>query len=608
MDFLGNATLSNFDFTKTNPSAGKIMVDSAANSGSIFRADEMTVAHMLATNTAQASGDHTKLEALDTTDGIQIEANTLNLGAAGLSSTRSESIKFGKAIVRDEINFLAATSGNDVDNGGKEVKDGANNVRNDGFHLTSEVVGSHYMLTNSQDGKLQYYTAQNGVVNGTVTLQADTKDSGNLIILNGNWTAHDQITVADGGTLNVGGLDGEDGIDNKPANVTTNSPDATLVLDQALVLDVAEANTSGGATVSVSGDSSSTFFVADYTDALDSTIAAPTDRVALLDLRNGLTLDRATDTSPDNDGGIKGKATISATDKGIVLLKADDVNTILAQNEAAQATSGAFFKASNGGAFIVEGDMFTDFDDFRATASGNGIDLTTDGILVTDTLTVENDNDDSAGSEHNDKAYIAKADSVSFGGSVYVGDLAINDLQLTNGGTDGKDKPADAGNYASQVVVANGDVHVSKSLTSYNQTLVLGQNDSKADFTFATDAKGDAGTISIDNLRVDSGSLTFHNGSWTANNITLNAENTRLTVGGDTHEDINGVETAAELTANTLTMSGGSHAYIEADGTANFKSADFSKLDGASDASGAFVKVAGKLEITDSVKFGNIMS
>ena len=609
VDFLGNATLSNFDFTKTSPSAGKIMVDSAANSGSIFRADEMTVAHMLATNTAQASGDHTKLEALDITDGIQIEANTLNLGATGLSSTRSESIKFGKAIVRDEINFLAATSGNDIENNGDAVKDAAdNNVRNDGFHLTSEVVGSHYMLTNSQDGKLQYYTAQNGVVNGTVTLQADTKDSGNLIIKNGNWTAHDQITVADGGTLNVGGLDGEDGIDNKPTSVITNSPDATLVLDQALVLDVSAAITSGGATVSVSGDSSSTFFVADYTDALDSTIAAPTDRVALLDLRNGLTLDRATDTSPANDGGIKGKATISVTDKGIVLLKADDVNTILAQNdsvaEANQANSGAFFKASNGGAFIVEGDMFTDFDDFRATASGNGIDLTTDGILVTDTLTVENDNDDSADSKHNDKNYIADADDVNFGGSVYVGDLAINDLQLTNGGTDGKDKPADAGNYASQVVVANGDVHVSKSLTSYNQTLVLGTDASSASFTFATDAKGDAGTISIDNLRVDSGSLTFHNGTWTANNITLNAENTSLTVGGNGDEDVNGVETAATLEANTLTMSGGSTATIAADGTANFKSADFSKLDGASDASGAFVKVAGKLEITDSVKFG----
>ena len=396
VDFLGNATLSNFDFTSGSTSAGKITVDTDAvdlsqDKGSVFRADEMTVAHMLATNTAQASGDHTKLIALGETKGIQLEANTLNLGATGLSSTRTESIQFGKAIVRDEINFLAATSGNDVKNKGDAVKDGSgNNIRNDGFHLTSEVVGSHYMLTNSQDGKLQYYTAQSGVVNGPVTIQAgegdSAGDSGALTIQNGNWTAHDQITVADGGTLTVGGADG---IEN---DKISNRPDATLVLDQALVLDVSE---NGNANVSVSGDNSLQLAQnLDYTDELDSSTAAPTARVALLDLRNGLTLERDTNNLNTN-GGISGAATISATNNGIVLLKADDVNTILAQNEAAQANSGAFFEASNGGAFIVEGDMFTDFDDFRATASGNGIDLTTDGILVTDTLTVENENDDS---------------------------------------------------------------------------------------------------------------------------------------------------------------------------------------------------------------------
>ncbi len=610
VDFKTAVTLNDFSFSSGDatitPEAGKIHVsdtDLSNGSGAYFRADTVNLEHALVTDTKTLRADLNNIGDLtfDNTDAIAIQANTLNLGTSDLSSTRTESIKFGKAIVRDEINFLAATSGNDIKNDGTQV---GTNVHNDGFHLTSEVVGSHYMLTNTQDGKLQYYTAQNGVINGTVTIEADAKDSGNLTIQNGNWTAHDQITVADCGTLHVGNVNGSDGIENKPANVT-NSPDATLVLDQALVLDVSAANTSGGATVSVSGDGS--LHLAqdlDYTDELDGSIAAQTARVALLDLRNGLTLDRNSDTTLGNHGGILGKATISATNDGIVLLKADDVNTILAQNDAAQASSGAFFDASNGGALIVEGDMFTDFDDFRASTSGNGIDLTTGGILVTDNLTVENANDDNADSEHNDKNYITDAATVNFGGSVYVGDLAINDLQLTNGGTDGKDKPADAGNYASQVVVANGDVHVSKSLTSYNQTLVLGTNASSASFTFATDAKGDAGTISIDNLRVDSGALTFHNGTWTANNIILNAESTSLTVGGNGDEDINGVETAATLDANTLTMSGGSTATIAADGTANFKSADFSKLDGASDSTNAAVQVAGTLKITDSVKFG----
>ena len=79
-------------------SAGKITVDTDAvdlsqDKGSVFRADEMTVAHMLATNTAQASGDHTKLTALGETKGIQLEANTLNLGATGLSSTLSRYLR-----------------------------------------------------------------------------------------------------------------------------------------------------------------------------------------------------------------------------------------------------------------------------------------------------------------------------------------------------------------------------------------------------------------------------------------------------------------------------------------------------------------------------------
>ena len=607
VDFKTAVTLNDFSFSSADatsaPEAGKIHVsdnDLSNGSGAYFRADTVNLEHALVTDTKTLRADLNNIDDLtfDNTDAIAIQANTLNLGTSDLSSTRSKSIQFGKAIVRDEINFLAATSGNDINNDGTAVMDGSNNVRNDGFHLTSEVVGSHYMLTNTQNGELQYYTAQSGVVNGPVTIEGT---SGALTIQNGNWTAHDQITVASGGTLTVGG---DDDIENTKIS---NRPDSTLVLDQALVLDVSK---TGTANVYATGNDS--IFNTDYADELDSAASTATERVALLDLRNGLTLERVT-TQGAADGGISGSANITASSGGIVLLNADDVNTILAQNDLAGAeTSGAFFKAQSGGAFVVEGDMFADFGDF--SASNNGFNLSAGdsaatpsygaGALVVDKLTVENANDDRAGSEHNDKAYIAKADSVSFGGSVYVGDLAINDLQLTNGGNDGKDKPADAGNYASQVVVANGDVHVSKSLTSYNQTLVLGTDASSASFTFATDAKGDAGTISIDNLRVDSGSLTFLNGSWTANNITLNAENTRLTVGGDTNEDINGVETAAELTANTLTMSGGSHAYIEADGTANFKSADFSKLDGASDSTNAAVQVAGTLKITDSVKFG----
>ena len=596
VDFKTTVTLNDFSFSSANAEsaaeAGKIHVSGTASADNYvanFRADTVNLEHALVTDTKTLRADLNNIDTLafDNTGAIAIQANTLNLGATGLSSTRSESIQFGKATVRDEINFLAATSGNDIKNDGTLV---GTNVRNDGYHLTSEVVGSHYMLTNTQDGKLQYYTAQNGVINGTVTIQAGTGDSGALTIQNGNWVAHDQITVASGGTLTVGGAHDID----IPAGVNADGPDATLVLDQALVLDVSAA---GDANVNVTGDD--TTFNTDYADELDGTVSAPTQRVALLDLRNGLTLERDTTTGVTN-GGISGSANITASSGGIVLLNADDVNTILAQNDLANESSGAFFKAQSGGAFVVEGDLFADFGDF--SASNNGFNLSGNGTLVSDKLTVQNDVDSTTPA--NDAEYIADAPTVNFGGSVYVGDLAINDLQLTNGGDDGKDKPADAGNYASQVVVANGDVHVSKSLTSYNQTLVLGANGSSADFTFATDAFGDAGTIAIDNLRVDSGSLSFENGTWTAKAIDLNAENTSLTVGSAIYEDINGADSAATLNVDTLTMSGGSSADIKANGTANIKSADFSELDAAAADATSAVNVAGTLNVTDSVKFG----
>ena len=51
-------------------------------------------------------------------------------------------------------------------------------------------------------------------------------------------------------------------------------------------------------------------------------------------------------------------------------------------------------------------------------------------------------------------------------------------------------------------------------------------------------------------------------------------------------------------------MAKGSRAYIEADGTANFKTADLSALDGAADYNNAAIRVDGELSISDSVKFG----
>ena len=175
IDFKESVQLSDFNFTTdATPLAGQIKVDSSINnesatlSGSYFKADTVTVAHKLATNTTTAQGKYENLTALDNTSGVAIVANTLNLGAADLSSTRSAAITFGKATVKEEINFLARTSGKDIadDAAGTELT-----TFNDGYHLTSEVIGSNFMLTNDQDSNKEYYTSLAGNINGVVTVE-----------------------------------------------------------------------------------------------------------------------------------------------------------------------------------------------------------------------------------------------------------------------------------------------------------------------------------------------------------------------------------------------------------------------------------------------------
>ena len=594
LNFADNSVvISDFDYSTTD-APGKITVETDTTSGgSVIKGNELTIAHKFAQN-ATVAETYKDLQAVSAT-GIKVDANTLNLGSSTLSSTQSENLYFKQAKARDEINFVAMTSGADVEEIGTNAAG-----RNDGYHLVSEVVGSHYMLTSTQDNKLQYYTAQSGVVNGPVTITESDKGTGNLWIQNGNWTANGQITLASGGTLTVGD---DDGI-TPPAGVDASGPDATLTLNQALVLDLTTTN-GGDSNIVVSG-SGNLQNTLDYADELDGTVSAETARVALLDLRNGLTMQG---TTTGNKTTYNGKAVFNVTHDGIVLLSADDVNTILAQNDSDSITdraSGTFFTADNGGAFIVDGDIVADFGDFNNTGTTNGFYLGTGdsaGILAANKITVEHANETSG--EHNDKAYIEKSQGLNIAGNLYVADLEINDLQLTNGGKDGKDKPSDAGNYASVVKIANGTAHISKSLTSVNQTLAL-QNDSR--LVFDTDAVKDKGTVAVDVLRADgaTSNITFENGEWTANAINLSGAGSSLTVGDGNRdrEDINGNETYTTLDATSLTMAKDTKAHIYADGTANFKTADLSALAGAADYNNAAIQVEGELSISDSVKFG----
>ena len=532
----GNVDIATtFNFTSGSAVAGQIKVDAdSTNGGSIIRGNEITVSRQLASNAVTAGNitAATTYDGLTATGmtGIQIEANTLHLGASDLSSAKSEDILFDKATAKNVINY-------GLHNDTKE--DG---IKNDGFHLVSDVYGDNYMVTTDQDTGLDYYTALDGDINGDVTItNDDSSHSGSLTIQNGNWVAHGNVTLNKSGSLTVGGDDGieETGTGNV---ATTISPDATLAFDNDLVVDL-----------SASADTKITAEGA-QTERYDFDYAAETigdDRLAQIDLRNGLTI-----IGQQTDGKFQGKTTITATSGGVILLDSADLNTILTQNDAngTNSGSGAIFVANSGGAFIVTGDINADFNDFNdGTSTVNGITLNNNGYLVADSITITNAGETGLSTAKDESSYTFN--SVAWGdGTIDVDDLVISDLQTTNGTT----KPSGATVYASKVTVTEGDALIHKSLTSNNNTLILGVEDgaSEANFTFATDAVADEGAISVNNLQVLNGSsLTFLNGTWDATSTTvdLGASGT-LTVGGNTDSDINDQDTSATLEALGLLM------------------------------------------------------
>ncbi len=552
VDFGTSVTLSNFNFNDAD-TAGAIVVQKS-KSAAYFKASTINVEHALAKD-ATTQTDVSKLTAADASQ-VHLVANTLNLGAAGLNTSDSANISFADATVKENINFLAATTG-------KDTSTPSDTDFNDGYHLTTTVIGSNFMKTNDQNSKLEYYTALDGNVNGQVKIVS----GGKLDIRDGHWIANDQITVASGGSLVVGG-------DSKAVNKVNNSlPDATLTTS-GVVLDVSAA-TSAGQEAKVTADG----------DNHGSWNGPGDDRDVILDLTSGLTMQGDVEGNTEK---INGKATIEATKDGVVRLAATDVNTILGQNHNATSnTSGAFFVASDDGVLQVDGEINARFSDFDGEANTNGFTLASNGILEVNTLNVEKANDEpTVGESYQDDAdYIDALTAIDFEGTVRADDVLLNDLQLTV-------KSGGSTSYASQVKVSSGTLEVAKSLSSVNDTVILGETGSAANLYLNSDVVGDEGTVDVNTLRVDSGSITVKNGVWTAQDITLSGADTSLTVGGDPHTDINDNETEASLTFNHLAMGEGSTFAVQADGKATVTTADFSALNDT----GA-VSVAGELTI-----------
>ena len=350
------------------------------------------------------------------------------------------------------------------------------------------------------------------------------------------------------------------------------------------------------------------------------------NRYVELDLTNGVEM------KTDN-GTITGKAEINATNGGVILLNASDVNDILAQNHAwngkaaANNQSGAFFKASSGGELRVDGDITAQFSDFDGSGDTNGFDLSgtkfpagngnntnvinadTSGRLVADSLTIVNLHN---GTVEDDSDYVANADKVYLGGAVLVKDLEINDLQQTNG----DDKPAGSNTYASQVTIADGGAQISHSLTSFNDKLILGQEGtSSAILYFETDAFADEGTISVNKIELASGSeIDFANGTWdaSATDFNLSGAGSMLIVGDDYSYDMNDDPFRAILEAGDLTMGADTYLYVAANGTASFNGANLEELTAPANADDdAGILVEGYLTIngtaiSDSNKNGGV--
>ena len=592
IDFKETVLLSAFDFTSGVAAAGKINVDTSLdldnNSGSVFKADTVTVAHKLATNTTSAQGKYGNLTELGNTSGVAIVANTLNLGSDDLSSDRSAAITFGQATVKEEINFNAKTSGDNLNDEDDLIDD--DQKFNDGYHLTSKVIGSNYMLTNDQDAANEYYTSLPGSINGVVTIETKGTNKGELIIKDGDWTANDLVTVTSGGSITVGGESAVKG-ELQDIGGFVRQPDATLSLAAGLTLDVTKG---GEAKVTADGDSGSVYQKPDADDFYGD------NRYVALDLTHGVEMKGDAET-----GNLNGKAVINATSGGVVLMTASDVNDLLAQNHAWNAKdannnqSGAFINASAGGELRVDGDIEAQFRDFDIDPDTNGFNLSggqagndfdkTSGRLVADSLTIVNPH---SGTVLDDEEYLTDAAKVYLGGVVVVDDLEINDLQQTNG-----EKPDGTNTYASQVTIANGGALISHSLTSVNDKLILGdEGTSSAILYFETDTVGAEGTISVNKIELASGSeIDFANGEWNASatDFNLSGAGSRLIVGEDYDTDVNDNPYTATLTAGDLTMGADTYLHVAANGTASFNGANLAELTAPTDANdkaGIFVE------------------
>ena len=513
----GSVNLNDFEYVSDAAVPGKIYVDGSfsATEGSILKGNDLVLAHKFASD-----NEHLDNDSFDAA-GIAIQANKLTLGSTSLYSADSAEIEFNHADVSSNVTFLT--------NGKYTEKDPNKSGEFTGFRLEKFDLNLDAKFeVKDVDGKHLRYEALSGTLDGA---DVRVKDSGSINVYNGNWTANNSITLASGATLNVGVDRTDPAVDQGHTTVT----DATLTLSDALVLDLTEAGSTIG--INVQGDDNIDLYEAD-------------EPLALLDLRQGLTLQG----TPDQ---LQGTADINVTQGGVVMLNADSVNTILANNKA---DAGVNFSGDTYGSYVVDGDIRADFGDFGNNATG--FNLGENGYLFANSLSVINT--PATDSVVADGTF----QSVDFGGNIVVDDLIISDHQRTNG-----TKPADAGRYASEVNITGGNVYVFNSLASDNYTVGL----ANSSITFVkTDATATGG-ITAGVLRLgDSGTANFVNGVWESDtDFALSGANSQLNIGDNSGwEDRLDGETSTTMTGGNLAVTGNeAEVNVFSDGVATFQTA-----------------------------------
>ena len=450
----------------------------------------------------------------------------------------------------------------------------------------------------------------------------DIVSGGKLTIEYGHWTAQGDIELkADastgGGALNVGIDNTDTDARNHIANGDAALPDATLVLDQALTVNLSGAGT---ATVTVDGQSSGYSYNGEKNrlGVYDEQLAQSTvgdDHYVMLDLRNGLDVIG----DPAANGQLKGVFKLNASSGGVVKMMADDLNALLVQNNNAvgdNVKSGSQITISDNAHLQVTGDVSATFRDFGQGSddSENGIRLD-DGVLSANSLSLIHEHDNTAATPEESAYYATGANKIDFGsstGTVAVQEVVINDLQRV---TKPEDSTSD-NDYASQVVFARGTLDIGENLSSINDTLVVGESgsaDNVANLNFygadiVEGASGATGTINVDTIQVANGEVRVQNGAWEGNAFDLGASGD-MVIGGSEGD-------RANLTAQSLKMAQGSLLDVWATGNMTVNSVDFSGLTAtATHADGASVvdtgvHIAGTLTINGTsgdkagVKFG----